>query len=229
MIKIIPYSEVAVEQLFETLKRKQQEGIIVDFEIHIDGEQVIPRTNKMECFFSFRALLFKESELVEIWLYKGTSRRYDKYVFGLPKVKSIDEQVREKTNELRLKMEQEWQLKLLVKDLKDTKEKCKELKEDKKELKARIEQLEEDAKKTNAMQGIFGAFQQMNFMKSETPTELNGIPIQPLLEKLTEIHRNLGDETFQYFLGTALMLGQYPQVLPEVRKLIEQSMNQPKS
>ena len=225
MIKISPYSEAAVQQVFETLQRKCKEGITIEYEVHVDGEQAIPRTDKLDRFFVFQALVFQQTESIEIWLYKGTSRRYDKYVFELPKEKTFEELLKERTDEALRKQQQEWEHHLLVRELKDTKEKCKELKEDKKELKVQISQLEADAKNMNMMQGLVGIVKQSSFMKSEVPSELNGIPVQPLVEKLVEIQKELGDETFQFFLGTALMLGQHPKAIPEVRKLIEQSMN----
>lgn len=240
MVSITAYSEGAIRHLRNRLALKQKNGIRFEYEIRVDNEPVTPRSSDLEGFFSFQEFIFASSENLEIWVYIGSSRRYDKYIFELkqkPVTQEADFEVL--LAEALRKQKMEFDLQELNKELKDSKEKNKDLKEDNKELKQRIRQLEEDAKNTNIVSGVLGMLKQNVLEKSaanlnplngaETASEnestiLNGFADSEVLSVLKTIHQNLGDELFQTFLGTALTLGQNPTLIPPVRELIETSL-----
>jgi hypothetical protein len=227
MEKQITYSESAIDQLNRFLENKDSAGCPVDYEILIDHVQIIPRTDDPSQFKLFNEFLTKEADHVEVRLYKGTSKRYDKHVFNIPKPLSVDAQFEQRVREEVEKHEIAWTIQQLTRELKETKAKCKELKEDKRELKSWIHQLESETSNTGILNGLVGIMQQQTTGKP-TGMELSGIPIEALLEKLEEIRKRLGDERFQFFLGTALMIGEHPQTLVEIRTLIETSIQQSK-
>jgi len=241
MVNITAYSEGAIRHLRNRLVLKQKNGILFEYEIRVDNEPVTPRSSDLERFFSFQEFIFASSESLEIWVYIGSSKRYDKYIFEL-KQKPVTPQADFEVllAEALRKQKMEFDLQELNKELKDSKEKNKDLKEDNKELKQRIRQLEEDAKNTNIVSGLIGALKHTNLLdksgaspnplngtgtasENET-TILNGFADSEVLNVLKTIQQNLGDELFQNFLGTALTLGQNPTLIPVVRELIETSL-----
>jgi hypothetical protein len=121
---------------------------------------------------------------------------------------------------------------LMSEKLKDFKDRYKDLKELNKELKDRISALESEARNANVMQGLLQAFGQANITvtgnsiplnsdKDEPGSTLGGIPEKELLAAFSGIRRELGQEVFQSLLGTAMMLGKNPVLIPAVRKMIE--------
>jgi len=242
MIKIEAYTDSAVRQFYNGLIMKQKNGIRFAYEIRMDHEQIIPRSTDLAGFFIFQDYIFSTTESIEIWVYKGNSRRYDKYVFECsPKSTASPVDIEALLAEERRKMQKEWEHQQLVRELKNSKEKCKELKEDNRQFRERIQQLEAEAKNANVVQELMGVLKHSSLLEkfsgntskvlndagTQEPVSLHGIPGKELLEILNEIQHDLGEEKFQFFLGTALMLGKHPAVIPQVRKLIEQSINNP--
>lgn len=234
MIKITPYSESAIQQLFEQIELKYQNGIRVEYEVRIANEQITQRTSDLDEFFTYRDFIESFFHSVEFWLYKGNSRRYDKYIFEVQEAPTQEMMIQNRINEALEKVRTQFQVEQLGRELKEARERNKELKEDKKELKERIKVLEADSKQSGMMDGLMTLFKQSQLAGSFSGENLSGvlsgnatdsfhgIPIKELLEILNDLQKNLGDETFQSYLGTALMLGKYPKLIPEVRKLIEE-------
>jgi hypothetical protein len=234
MIKITPYSESAIQQLFEQIELKYQNGIRVEYEVRIANEQITQRTSDLDEFFTYRDFIESFFHSVEFWLYKGNSRRYDKYIFEVQEAPTQEMMIQNRINEALEKVRTQFQVEQLGRELKEVRERNKELKEDKKELKERIKVLEADSKQSGMMEGLMTLFKQSQLAGSFSGENLSGvlsgnvtdsfhgIPIKELLDILNDLQKNLGDETFQSYLGTALMLGKYPKLIPEVRKLIEE-------
>lgn len=234
MIKITPYSESAIQQLFEQIELKYQNGIRVEYEVRIANEQITQRTSDLDEFFTYRDFLESFFHSVEFWLYKGNSRRYDKYIFEVQEAPTQEMMIQNRINEALEKVKTQFQVEQLGRELKEARERNKELKEDKKELKERIKVLEADSKQSGMMDGLMTLFKQSQLAGSFSGENLSGvlsgnvtdsfhgIPIKELLDILNDLQKNLGDETFQSYLGTVLMLGKYPKLIPEVRKLIEE-------
>lgn len=245
MIKIEAYTDSAVRQFYNGLIMKQKNGIRFAYEIRMDHEQIIPRSTDLTGFFIFQDYIFSTTESIEIWVYKGNSRRYDKYVFECsPKSTAPPVDIEALLAKERRKMQKEWEHQQLIRELKDSKEKCKDLKEDNRQFRERIQQLEAEAKNANIVQELMGVLKHSSLLErfsgntsngsddagtSKEPVSLNGIPGKELLEILNEIQQDLGEDQFQFFLGTSLMLGKNPAAIPQVRKLIEQSINKSNS
>jgi len=234
MININPYSENAIQQLFEQIERKQQNGIQIEYEVRVGYEQITQRTSDLAEFFSYRDFMDGFFHSIEFWFFKGNSRRYDKYVFEVQEAPSQETIIQNRINEALEKVRAQFHLEQLMRELKEAREKNKELKEDKKELKERIKVLESDCKQSGMMDNLLAVFKQSQLASSlsgenlngvstdKTPDSFHGIPLKALLATLNDLQKDLGDETFQAYLGTALMLGKYPKLIPEVRNLIEQ-------
>jgi hypothetical protein len=243
MIKIEAYTDSVVRQFYNGLVMKQKNGIRFAYEIRMDHEQIIPRSTDLAGFFAFQDYIFSTTESIEIWVYKGNSRRYDKYVFEFsPKNTAPPVDIEALLAEERQKMQKAWEHQQLVRELKDSKEKCKDLKEDNRQFKERIQQLEAEAKNANVVQELMGVLKHSSLLDkfsgntskvlndvgtAKEPVLLNGILGKELLDILHEIQHDLGEEQFLFFLGTALMLGKHPAVIQEVRKLIEQTITTP--
>jgi hypothetical protein len=151
----------------------------------------------------------------------------------MEKEPSLESTIQTRLAEELKKIQLEWDFKCLHKELKDAKDKIKELKETSKEQKNRIRQLEGDSKNSTMLNDLMGVLKQSSLFdkqplgNSASESLLNGIPQKELLETLSQIQKELGDETFQAFLGTSLMLGKHPSLIPEVKRLIERFINNP--
>lgn len=234
MIKITPYSENAVQQLFEQIERKHQNAIRVEYEVRVGNEQITLRTADLNEFFDYQEFLGSFFQTVEFWFYKGNSRRYDKYVFEVREEPTQETIIQNRINEALEKAKTQFQLEQLGRELKLAQEKNKELREDKKELKERIKILESDSKQSAMVDNLLTVFKQSQLSNSFSGEHLSGIngatsddtfhgiPVKELLNTLNDLRKDLGDENFQTYLGTTLMLGKYPELIPAVRKLIEE-------
>lgn len=234
MIKITPYSESAVQQLFEQIERKHQNGIRVEYEVRLANEQITPRTANLSEFYDYREFLKGFFRTVEFWFYKGNSRRYDKYVFEVQEEPTQEIMIQNRIDEALEKARTQFQVEQLSRELKETREKNKELKEDKKELKERIKVLEADSKQSAMVDNLLTVFKQSQmtngfsgeqlsgFSKEAGVETFHGIPVKELLNTLNDLRKDLGDENFQTYLGTALMLGKFPHLIPIVRNLIDE-------
>ena len=225
MEKQQPFSEATIRQLIEFLENKQAAGCPVDYEILIDQEQIIPRSSDLKQFDLFYGFLQPESRIVEIRLFKGTSKRYDKYQFTVKQAETTEDYIRQRIQEEVGKREIAWTIQQLTRELKEAKAKCKELKEDKRELKERIRQLEAESGNTAMLNGLMGM---MKPTQAESKEEkiVAGIPLKLLVEQLEALQKQMGTEAFQFYLGTVFMLGECPQLLPEIRRMIETTAQQ---
>jgi hypothetical protein len=234
MIKITPYSESAVQQLFEQIERKHQNDIRVEYEVRVGNEQITPRTADLSEFFDYREFLNGIFRTVEFWFYKGNSRRYDKYVFEVQEEQTQETIIQNRIDEALEKARTQFQVEQLGRELKLAQEKNKELREDKRELKERIKILESDSKQSAMADNLLNVFKQSQLSNNFSGEHLSGIngatiddtfhgiPVKELLNTLNDLRKDLGDENFQTYLGTTLTLGKYPELIPAVRKLIEE-------
>ena len=233
MVTISAYSPETIKEFYDRLVSKQSLGIRFEYEIRVDNEQIVARSTSLNDFFSFQNFILQQTQQIEIFVYKGNSNRYDKYVFEMEKVPSLETTIQSRLAEELKKIQLEWEFKRLNQELKDAKDKIKELKETSKEQKNRIKQLEGDSKNSTMLYDLMGVIKQSSLFDKQSIENgtsefiLNGIPQKELLETLSQIQKELGDDTFQAFLGTSLMLGKHPSLIPEVKRLIEKSINNP--
>ncbi len=231
MVAISAYSPETIKEFYDRLVSKQSLGIRLEYEIRVDHEQIIPRSTDLNDFFSFQSFILQQTQQIEIFLYKGNSNRYDKYVFEMEKIPSLETTIQSRLAEELKKIQLEWEFKRLHQELRDAKDKIKELKETSKEQKNRIKQLEGDSKNSKMLHDLMGVIKQSSLFEKQSvengisESVLNGIPQKELLETLSQIQKELGDETFQALLGTSLMLGKHPALIPEVKRLIEKSIS----
>jgi hypothetical protein len=172
-----------------------------------------------------------ETELIEILLYKGTSRTYDLFVFELNQQKNQQADFDQLLAEVLDKQKKAMELEAL-------KEKVKDFKTANKELKDRIANLESELKNSNTMNDLTKLISQSGLLQKgmdtnltteqkhqENPPELlGGISNEELITIWSSYKTQLGDDTFQSFLGTCLVLGEHPELIPAVRTLIDTSI-----
>ena len=75
------YTDQAIQKYYHLLSMKQKNKVSFEYEIRVDSEKVIPRTNNLSVFYNYKELLTSQTENVEILIYKGLSRTYDKIIF----------------------------------------------------------------------------------------------------------------------------------------------------
>ena len=237
MVKVVSYSESSIRQFYNGLVMKQKNGVQLEYEIRVDKETITPRSSELGRFFSFQDFISQNTESIEVWIYKGASHRYDKYVFELELKRVTQEsEFQSRLEEALEKQHLEFHLKVLNDKLKDIKEKYRDVKERNKELKEHIKELESSKDNTQLIGTLMGILKSSNIPlvgKKPDGSQLfgtdspifNGIPNEDVLSVLKGIQEQLGDELFQTYLGTAFTLGQHPELIPEVRKLIEQHIS----
>jgi hypothetical protein len=99
------YEQEKVDRLHEYLKQFGQNGAPIDYEIVVDGFKVVRRTNDPNLFNLYESFVSGNTKCVEILLFNGAARNYDKYIYrfgdmadtglsGVPE-KSVQKQVQE--------------------------------------------------------------------------------------------------------------------------------------
>lgn len=214
MFKISKYSDQDIHQLFDLLSSKQRQGSSVEYEIRIDNFQVIPRTADLNRFYFYRDHLQEDSMTLTFMVYKGNSRRYDKFIFKLNALPDAEKEIQEKINEALEKQRKEVEYQILQKKVKKLKKKNRNLEE-------QLETLESEGKNGNMMSQLMGVWNRFN---GNVPQEamLDGVSNDQLLMMLSNMKNQLGVEQFQSLLGTAMLMAEHPHLLPKVRSFVEQ-------
>lgn len=233
MVKVATYSQNTVRQLYDTLSAKQRNGASFQYEIQLDGEAILPRTDNLEGFYSHVSFITEFTCSVEILVYLGKSKRYHKYVFNIegrkPNETDIEKLIQDGIARGLKEMETEQELKRLHKKVKDLKELLAEYRH-------RVQVLESSG---SGLQGLVDMLQSSGLIekfiakKMETPlsgadTTAPGISNEDIMSILNELRSKLGESVFQQLLGTAFKLADHPDIIPAVRNFIEQTINNKK-
>ncbi len=216
MTKTLPYNAANIKKIYNNLITLDSQGAPKDFEIRIDDFTVIQRTNDLSKFYLLKESITNYSSELNIILYKGKSRRYDKYIFYInnnqspdPKL-STEEYVNKKVEEILAIREKEREFKRLSKENISQQQLIDELKKENQELKAK------NKGELKEMLQMLGA--QLN--TSKVPNDINGIPNDQLMIMIADARKKFGDEVFKDIMGIALITGQNPEIIEDVIKFI---------
>jgi hypothetical protein len=224
MTKTLPYNSQNIQMIFDNLKHVQAQGKARDFEIRIDDFTTVQRTSDLSQFHCYQNALRGESSEVSFILYKGNSRRYDKYVLIRKKPIThhndqstqayIESRVKEAVEEHKRKLEHQ-----------RLKEENKSQKERIKELKQRVADLE--AKDKGDLKSLLelakGYFQKPT--PEQTAQSVSGIDNQELAEMITHFKTKFGDQVVEKALGIGLQVAEHPELIEEVKEFINQKLS----
>jgi len=217
MTKTLPYNAANIKKIYNNLVTLDSQGTPKDFEVRIDDFTVIQRTNDLSKFYLLQESITNYSSELNIILYKGKARRYDKYIFFInnnrspdPKL-STEEYVNKKVQEILAIREKEREFKRLSTENISQKQLIDELKKENKELKAK------NKGELKEMLQMLGA--QLN-ASSKVPNEIDGIPNDQIMRVIADARKKFGDEVFKDIMGIALITGQNPEIIKDVIEFI---------
>lgn len=227
MNRTLPYSSVNIQMIYDNLKSIQNQGKARDFEIRIDDFTTVQRTSDLSMFHCYQNALKSESNEVSFILYKGNSRRYDKYVLVRKETKILpsDESTKDYI-ESRIKEAVEEHKRTL--EFQRLKEENKSQKERINELKEKISRLEEkekgDIKSLIELAKGFIGKSNVGDEKGEKAS-LNGAENQELANMISHFKNRFGQEVFEKALGVGLQLAEHPAIIEEVKEFINQKLS----
>lgn len=217
MTKTLPYNAVNLKKIYNNLVTLDIQGVPKDFEVRIDDFTVIHRTNDLSKFYLLQKSITNYSCELNIILYKGKARRYDKYIFYINNNQSpdpnlsTDEYVKKKVAEIVATREKEREFNRLNEENTSQKQLIVELKKENEELKAK------NKGELKEMLQMLGT----QFNTSATaPNDLNGIPNDQLMKMIADARKKFGDEVFKDIMGIALITGENPAIIKDVIKFI---------
>lgn len=227
MTKTLRYSTENIQLIFDNLKNIQTQGKARDFEIRIDDFITVQRTSDLSLFHCYQNALKDESNEVSFILYKGNSRKYDKYVLIRKETKIfspnestteyIESRVKQAVEEHKQKLEFE-----------RLKEENKSQKERIRELKQKVSGLEEkqkgDIKSLIELAKGFISKPNASGKKGEE-TPVNGAENLEMAKMITHFKNRFGREVFEKALGVGLQLAEHPKIIEEVKAFINQKLN----
>lgn len=236
MEKRIIYTEASIQKFYKHLLMKQQNKVNFEYEIRVDSEKIMPRTKDLTCFYSYRDFITVQTEVVEILLYRGLSRNYEKYVYELSERKTSQIDIDKIVAQELEKYKKEREFIELTKTLEEYKTKNSELKK-------RIATLESEAKEGASMKDLISLFSQSGLLSKITDSKtlsellngnsketqksvLEGYSDEQLIYVLNVYKEKLGEEVFQSLLGSFMQLGENPTIIPIVKQVIEEKINQ---
>jgi hypothetical protein len=237
MEKKMIYTEASVHKFYQRLLLKQKNKVNFEYEIRVDSEQIMPRTKDLNYFYSYREFLTDQTEIIEILIYKGLSKNYEKHVYELIERKPTQLEIDQIVAQELEKYKKEREFIELCKTLDEYQ--AKNL-----ELKHKIAALEEETKNGASMKDLITLFSQSGLLSkitdgkafTETGNSIEKDQTQkPLLEGYSDeqfisvlniYKQKLGEDAFQSLLGSFMQLGENPNLVPIVKQVIEENINQ---
>ena len=217
MTKTLPYNAANIKRIYNNLVLLDSQGVPKDFEVRIDDFTVIHRTNDLSKFYLLQESITNYSSEINIILYKGKARRYDKFIFYVnnnqspdPKM-STEEYVNKRVKEILAIQEKERELKRLNEENITQKQLIADLKKENRALKA---------KNTGELKEMMQMFGKQFNASASVPNELNGIPNDELMKMIKDARKKFGDEVFKDIMGIALITGENPAIIKDVVKFI---------
>lgn len=211
-----------------------------DYDVRVDELIVVPRTNDPTRFFNYEDCIFDWTKEVTFFLYKGASRVAEKYTFVLK-----DEQSSGTYTQAQVDAQVARIVRLAKQDAayQDLLKKCKRRKRKIRELEAQLQQKEESRmpdqfsdlisllsksltpqNSTDKVESPLGSTttQDTSSQGSEQKEEEqeNSLSMAAVISILEAYRKQLGETQFQALLGTMLVMGQQPELIPQVREFI---------
>lgn len=225
MIKTLVYSSDSLDMIQLRLRNLKNQGNPRDYEIRIDDFVVVRRTSDLSQFQLFKKSLTQSSNEVSFIIYKGKSRKYDKYVLernvnGSPDPNmTSQEYIKHKIAEALEKDRQGAELSKLKRKTKSQKAKISVLKD-------RVKELESKNKGdlTALLQLASGYLSPSGETKPEV--QLNGISNDDLVKMISHYRAKYGEQVFGQSLGVALQLAEHPKLIEPVKEFINEQIEE---
>lgn len=225
MKKTLAYNSESLEMIQLYLRNQQNQGNPRDYEIRIDDLVVVRRTSDIAQFHVFKKSLTTSSNEVSFIIYKGKSRRYDKYLLvrnsnGSPDPSmTSQEYINHKIAEALEKDRQEAKVSKLRQRAKSQKAKISVLKD-------RVRELELKNKgDLNALLQLASGYLNPSD-KSKPEEQLNGISNDDLVKMISHYRSKYSEEVFGQSLGVALQLAEHPTLIDPVTEFITQKIEE---
>lgn len=157
------YSQERIDKVLDYLKMYQDLGEPIEYEIVVDGFKAVRRTSNTELFPVFENFVNANTNSVEILLYQGNSRHYEKHIFTFKEPEQPKEtplsgvDVENMVNERIIRAKHEWEFEQLKKDNKEWEEYAEELEEDKARLEKELAEIKSSQSPLTGMLGEFGS------------------------------------------------------------------------
>lgn len=236
MVKTIKYTENAFRQFRENLQFRKEQGVNIQFEIRIDGEQVVGRTDDLSRLESLSAAAIMGAAEIAVIVYKGQSNHYDKYVFEMMQTQrpqyvepdprgDYDQKL---ASELH-KFQQQQRITELERQLKKNKRRVRKLKNRNGELEEETKSQSMTGNTLGIVKGIVdavrgGGVPGLSGLSSSEPQLIDGASDAEIIGMLKEYKKSMSEETFQAFLGIILGLAKNQQLIPQVSQAIERQL-----
>lgn len=222
MTHTFQYNNTTIQHVFDQLRNFKNQGTTKDYEIRIDNLTVVQRTKNLGNFHLFKKSLTEFSEAISFLLYKGNSRKCDKYILTR---KSNQRSISTLATEEYIEQE-------INKRIKEDKREVDlaRLKEENRQLKKQLQKSETrnnnlEAKKSGDLKEIISLITthlpNLTGGKVELPTELNGIKMTDLIGMVNNCRTRWGDETFGRVLGITMTIGDDFELLKTVENLLK--------
>jgi len=220
------YNDFTLENVLDQLICFKDQGIEKDYEIRIDEQTVVSRTNDLSRFNLFKRLLNKFSSTVSFILYKGKSRKYDRFDLHLDN-SSLDGLMTAPKKFIDTEVD-----KILFAERRKLKRKA--LKKENKQLKAQVEYLSEqnrelEKNKSGVLKEILTVVSAFapNLSGNGNPIngDINGINMSDILQMINKCREDWGEERFGRVLGVSITLGNNTELLDKAEQLIAQHKN----
>jgi hypothetical protein len=219
-----PYSLERIEELYEHLVFQAEKEQPLDYEIRIDHLVVIRRTNNSVRFYDFESQLKETSCELRVIIFKGNSRKSDKYCFVVREVaepQSFQQQLEQAVKREKEAMLTRMEMDYLQKKVKDQKKTIKDLKHALEQRGGAESGMADVLKELSGSQLVKGMFAGKSI--SDDPTALGALPNDEIFNVIQHYRTELGEESFQELLGTMLAMAQSPSLIPKVRTFITQN------
>jgi len=210
------YTNENISKIYEILHSFYNTANAIAYEIRIDSIVVVTRTKEVSNFYTFKDFLDRQSSELNIILYKGASRKNDKYTFYLNDNQSPNPEL-SRTLYVAKKIE-----KALAKQKKRFK--YQKLKEKSKDQELMIIDLKEEIKELrNGKKGNSQMFTQL-LSKFATPSpasnDNNNEMKDPILEQIIMARAKYGDQILGKSMGIALKCAEHPKIMDDVIQFI---------
>lgn len=220
------YNDFTLANVLDQLICFKDQGIEKDYEIRIDEHTVVSRTNDLSRFELFKRLLTKFSRTVSFILYKGKSRKYDRFDLNLDN-SSLDGLMTAPKKFIDTEVD-----KILFAERRKLKRKA--LKKENKQLQTQVDYLtaqnqELEKNKSGVLKEILevvSAFApSLSGNGNPINGDINGIKMSDILQMINKCREDWGEETFGRVLGVTMTLGENIELLHKAEQLIEHHKN----
>lgn len=225
MTKTFQYSQESLALVQKTLNNFKNQGAAKDYEIRIDDLTVVHRTDNLQKFNFYKESLNEYSTVVVVFLFKGKSRKYDKYVLERKGKVSPDPNT---TTEdyINGEIKKALDLRRQEIDFSRLKEQNRQLKKRGKRLNKKLQDLEKGNK--NALKELIqlAAVHFGSAKVEEIPKAINGIPTADLMRMMNAYRKEWGDELFARTLGISIAIGKSPELMPIIEEIINKNIKE---